>query len=480
MISGLASRLVVGLEGPWPTAYEAAWLKQHQPAGVILFARNVRYCNSLRKLCEVLHQLVPGLEIMADHEGGPVSHLSGALGRPPAAWSLGALDDLGLTAEVFEETGVRLSEVGIDRVLSPVADVLTEPRNPVIGVRAFGSDTALVTRHTVAAVSGLLSAGVDVCLKHWPGHGGSTGDSHLAETEVSDGGIPTPFLAGLTAGAGAVMVGHLLLAGDTEENDSVPATLNSEFMSATRKELGSGDGDDLLFFADDVTMGALGPAMKRLGVPVPAPQASGLFDPADLPGAWFEQFVIAGCDRLLIRGIPSGAFPLEGEPAELSAPDEDVDGQFSFSSSVGIYAEARQLLWAAAGKDFAQAESDLLWLDFSRGDRWEAAADPGTPGGEGGVLGLIRTRLALLFRSVCLDTGDCGPGNAWNRVLVSSHRSLTGGQVKLENLAPVGMCLVMGHPSLKNDMEGLLGPDWTVRALFDITPEDLPEPGTNI
>ena len=83
--------------------------------------------------------LVTDLEIVADHEGGPVSQLSFAVGRPPAAWALGVLDDPDLTRRVFVETGRRCRQLGIDRLLAPCADVLTEVHNPVIGSRAFGN-----------------------------------------------------------------------------------------------------------------------------------------------------------------------------------------------------------------------------------------------------------------------------------------------------------------------------------------------------
>ena len=82
----LAGRLVVGLADVWPTDFETSWLAQNHPAGVILFSRNIIDYNKLCDLCGFLHELVPGLEIMADHEGGPVSQLAGALGRPPSNW----------------------------------------------------------------------------------------------------------------------------------------------------------------------------------------------------------------------------------------------------------------------------------------------------------------------------------------------------------------------------------------------------------
>lgn len=472
MIRDLATRLVVGLEGTWPTAFEASWLAQWQPGGVILFSRNISDFIGLRCLCEALHQLVPGLEIMADHEGGPVSQLAAAVGRPPSAWSLGTLDDLGLTARVFTQTGNRLRQAGVDRVLAPVADVMTEPRNPVIGVRAFGRESTLVSRHTVAAVTGLLDGGIKVCLKHWPGHGGSDLDSHLGETSVLSGALPVPFESGLTAGAGAVMVGHLMPGGQEDPGSDLPATLDRDFMRRSRHVLGSGNVDDLQFFADDITMGALGPAMKRLGVPVPPAAASGLFDPGSLPQAWFEQLAAAGCDRLLIRGIPTGAFPLAANSGQ---PLDRVEPEFTSRPDFfeGPYAEVRRRLWAQAGSGFADPQADLLWLDYSRDDRWEVAAGGGGRTGEPRSRDQLLDRLSRMFHSVC-TTGDQTPAKSqWNRLLVSSHRPLPL-QVQLAApLASRGVCLALGHPSLLNDLEGRLPAGWRVGALYDIAPEDL-------
>lgn len=472
MSRDLAERLVVGLEGPWPTAFESAWLAEWQPAGVIIFSRNVKNYNALRGLCEYLHQLVPGLEIMADHEGGPVSQLAAALGRPPCARSLGVLDDVGLTARVFEQTGTRLLDVGIDRVLAPVADVLTEPHNPVIGARSFGSDPSVVSRHTVAAVTGLLEAGVKVCLKHWPGHGGTSGDSHLVETSVHQGALPVPFESGLTAGADAVMVGHLLIGHRNDEADVLPATLDRVYITDSKHLLGRGHVEHLLFIADDITMGALGPAMQRLGVVVPDAQESGLFDPGSLPVTWFEHLAAAGCDRLLIRGIPRDAFPLTSAPGRLEAgaAAESATGP---GFSPGPYAEARQRSWAQVGSVFPDPDADLLWVDFSRSDRWGAAAGQDTGIDGDGPLEMIHTRLSRMFSSVNIGPGTNQSDRPRNRLLVSSHRPLTDMEDLVGDLASRGVCLVLGHPSLKTDLEGLLGTDWTVVALYDIAPEDL-------
>ena len=104
---------------------------------------------------------------------------------------------------------------------APVADV-NVPGNPVIGTRAFGSDAALVARHVAAAVRGLQRAGVAACAKHFPGHGSTVEDSHLALPALVgplEAGLE-PFRAAIAAGAGSVMTAHVKVNSDAATLDS--------------------------------------------------------------------------------------------------------------------------------------------------------------------------------------------------------------------------------------------------------------------
>src|SRR5690606_20854673 len=119
-----------------------------------------------------MHRSAPQALIGIDEEGGSVTRLETATGSTlPGAAQLGMLDDVTATRATGYEIGRRVDAVGADVVIAPVADVNTDPRNPVIGVRAFGSSTDLVSRHVAAAVRGIQSTGVAACAKHYPGHG---------------------------------------------------------------------------------------------------------------------------------------------------------------------------------------------------------------------------------------------------------------------------------------------------------------------
>jgi hypothetical protein len=452
-----ARALVVGLEGPWPSPEEAAWLRQWNPAGVILFARNVTGRAQLTRLCTFLHDLVPTLEITADHEGGPISHLAAAVGCPPAPWTLGQVDDLELTRKVHAETARRLAAVGVDRVLGPCADVLTNPRNPVIGVRAFGDQENLVARHVHAAVRGLNAGGVGSCLKHWPGHGASGTDSHLDEAFSGAVSTPAPFEAGMRAGCTAVMVGHL-----APEKGGTPATLDRKRLDYWRRQLGELGTDPVTLWADDVTMGALRPAMMELGVPAPDGQGTGLVAPGDLPGAWFTALVEAGCDRLLIRGIPWRAFP-RGEEEVFVDPAQSQGADEAWPEETA-YQEARERAGCRLDPGFAHSEGDVVWLDFTAGDRWDTIVPD-----QAAVRDQFAQELARRFDRVH-RTGDQVPrsfSRPATHLVVTSHRPLGNSWQNPVTwqpwLAREGQALVSGHPSLMADIVQVLGPGWAVK-----------------
>jgi len=460
----LAGRLLVGLEGPGLTGREEAWLKEWQPAGVILFSRNVTGTAQLAAFCRHIRQLLPGAEIVADHEGGPVSQLAAAVGRPPAAWALGELDDPDLTRAVHEETGRRLREVGIDRVLAPCADVLTELRNPVIGARSFGAEPGRVAVHVAAAVEGLLAAGLSVCLKHWPGHGGSRQDSHLAAATTGQDPSALPFLAGLAAGADAVMVGHLQPATDAE-----PATLDRDRLAIWRTQLTEAAAGPVLLLADDVTMGGLWQAMARRGFEAVDGKSTGMVDPAALTAGWLSEFVAAGADLLLVRGIPWTALPLPGTFGPfVPARVEPAVPPGGFHREEDSYREARTRLLTRERPGFPARDLTLGWLDLTRNDRWEVA------GGDSAEQRLVFVaKLTAAFAGVLdLDRLEPGATGSLVRLLVTSHRPLPDSWLRAGHwsrlLAARGRCLALGHPSLKGDLEASLGSGWDVTSCYDV------------
>jgi beta-N-acetylhexosaminidase len=205
--------------------------------GVVLFAKNIRDHEQLAELTRRLDAARPEVLIATDEEGGDVTRLEAATGSSyPGNLALGAVDDVELTRSVAAAMGTELAAVGVNLDLAPVADVNTNPANPVIGVRSFGANPQLVSRHVAAFVDGLQGAGVAACAKHFPGHGDTSTDSHL-ELPVAGGRLEEhllPFRAAIDAGVAAIMTAHVVV----PELGGEPATINPAAVRLLRDELG--------------------------------------------------------------------------------------------------------------------------------------------------------------------------------------------------------------------------------------------------
>ena len=214
-----------------------AWLGRGL-GGIVLFADNVADRSQAAALTAALRAERDELVVAIDEEGGDVTRLEAASGSSyPGNLALGAVDDTELTEGVAAAIAAELTGIGVTMNLAPVADVNSNPRNPVIGVRSFGSEPDLVARHVAAFVTGTQRVGVAACAKHFPGHGDTALDSHLELPTVA-GDLEEallPFRAAIDAGVEAVMTGHLLV----PELDDAPATLSPRIVSGLlREELG--------------------------------------------------------------------------------------------------------------------------------------------------------------------------------------------------------------------------------------------------
>lgn len=230
------------------------------------------------------------LLVSADQENGTVSRLRQGSTRLPSAQALAAADDVALTSEVARTSGTELRATGIRHAFAPVADLNVEPRNPVIGVRSPGAAPEAAARQVVATVQGLAAAGVASTLKHFPGHGSTTVDSHLGlpvlaltreEWEQQERAV---FAAGIAAGADAVMIGHLVF---PAVDGACPATYSRAVVT--------GELRDALGFDGVIVTDALDMTGARVAVG------------ADGPGAGAVAALAAGVDQLLMPGDPEAA-----------------------------------------------------------------------------------------------------------------------------------------------------------------------------
>jgi len=225
---------------PFPGRSAPRWILEALSrglAGVTLFGSNIVTPEQVSSLTASLRGAAAFIDpvLAIDEEGGDVTRIAYADGSPyPGNAALGAVDDVSLTQAVYRAIGRDLAALGINFNLAPGADVLGSADSPAVGTRSFGADTALVSRHTAAAVAGLQGAGVAACAKHFPGHGRTGTDTHLALATI-EGGLAElrqrdlpPFAAAIRAGIIAIMPSHLRvpeLTGDLPASVSAAAQL---------------------------------------------------------------------------------------------------------------------------------------------------------------------------------------------------------------------------------------------------------------
>ncbi|MZE69951.1 glycoside hydrolase family 3 protein [Streptomyces sp. SID5789] len=233
-------------------------------ASVVLFSRNIVSIEQVARLTARLRAENPELIVAIDEEAGDVTRIESATGSSrPGNFALGTVDDTELTEAVAADLGRQLRTAGVSLDYAPSADVNSNPDNPIIGVRSFGSDPDVVSRHTAAWIRGLQSSGVAACAKHFPGHGDVAVDSHhdlpaygAGRDEIAAQALP-PFRAALAAGVRAVMSGHLLV---PAYDPDLPATLSRRILrDLLRDELGF----DGLVVSDAIEMGAV---TRRYGI----------------------------------------------------------------------------------------------------------------------------------------------------------------------------------------------------------------------
>jgi beta-N-acetylhexosaminidase len=250
-------------------------------AGVCLFGENVVSREQLRALTDAIREANPAAIIAIDEEGGDVTRLHDRTGSPyPGNALLGRIDDLDLTAEVARSVAHELRTVGVNLNFAPDADINSNPDNPVIGVRSFGTDPEAVSAHVSTWVTAHQREGVGVSAKHFPGHGDTAQDSHLGLPIVD---LPIddlrarelrPFVAAGQSGAVSIMTSHVLL---PQLDARQPATFSPAILGdLLRGELGY----EGVIVSDALDMvGASG----EIGIPAAAVRA-----------------IAAGCDLLCI------------------------------------------------------------------------------------------------------------------------------------------------------------------------------------
>lgn len=268
----IGQMLMIGFRGTEAPAdsYIAKTIKDLNIGGTILFdidvpggrafPRNIVDPDQTKKLVSELKAYSDGpLLVAVDAEGGLVNRLKEKYGfiPVPSAQEMGAADDPAKTKETAESLSEELKGLGINVDFAPVADVNVNPENPVIGSlgRSFSSDPEKVAQQAEAFIDGLHENGVLSSVKHFPGHGSSTGDSHLGLTDVTDTWQESelvPYERIISdSKADMVMTAHIL---NRNIDPDYPATLSSHYIQEILRQKLGFQG---VVVSDDMQMGAI-------------------------------------------------------------------------------------------------------------------------------------------------------------------------------------------------------------------------------
>lgn len=332
---------------------------------------------------DAVTELVSGLRrrssgdllIASDLERGAGQQFRGLSELPPPR-ALASLGDTDVIFEAGRATAAEARSLGIDWVFAPVADLDTNPANPIVQTRAFGDDPVAVAECVTQWVRGCHAGGALSCVKHFPGHGRTSTDSHAglpvvaAGIEELDREDWLPFRAGIEAGAPAVMTGHI--AYPNVDASGRPATVSPVMMGLLRRRLGFDGavvsdalimdgafegrseadayreavnaGVDLLLYPRDVKAAVeaisdgtvpearLAEALARREALVA--KARALPSPTEIDGPALERRL---AERLVEQGMRRGTVPRLTPPFELVVVDDDVGGPYS--PSPGDYVE---------------------------------------------------------------------------------------------------------------------------------------------
>lgn len=236
-------------------------IKNNNLGGVILFERNIKDSKQLLELTNSLKEInktnISPLFISTDEEGSIVTRMPKEIKSLPSNYDIGKINNENFSYNIGKILGKELGSFGFNMDYAPVLDINSNPNNPVIGNRSFGNNKEIVSRLGVKTMKGIQSSNVISVIKHFPGHGDTSVDSHLALPIINhdlnrlNNLELVPFKYAIKNGADAIMVSHILL-NKLDKNN--PATLSKNIITNLLREKLNFNG---VVITDDMTMGAI-------------------------------------------------------------------------------------------------------------------------------------------------------------------------------------------------------------------------------
>lgn len=255
--------IMAGMDGTEVDEAAKELIRTYNVGGFIFYSTNIKKENEAVQLFNDLKQLnaqqksgVP-LFMSVDEEGGKVSRMPSTLKKIPSAKKVGDTKNEQLATQIGKMIGDQLQSFGLNMDYAPVLDVNSNPKNPVIGDRAYGNEINIVSQMGIAVMKGLQQKNIIPVVKHFPGHGDTAVDSHIGLPIVNHNLKRlrqlelVPFKQAIAKGADAVMIAHILM---PEIDNSAPASFSSIIIhDLLREELGFTG----VVISDDMTMGAI-------------------------------------------------------------------------------------------------------------------------------------------------------------------------------------------------------------------------------
>lgn len=253
--------IIVGFDGTNINEESLDYIENLKVGGFILFSRNIvdeeGTLNLLNDLKESNSNNDVPLFLSIDEEGGRVSRLPKSFVKIPEMMKIGNMNDENLSYEIGRILGERVKSLGFNMNFAPVLDINSNPNNPVIGTRAFGSTIESVTQNGLRVMNGIRDVNVIPAVKHFPGHGDTNVDSHInlpiirkSMDEIKSFEL-LPFIKAIEEDVEMIMVAHILY---SELDENYPSTMSPKIIEGLlRKKLGY----EGVIVSDDMTMGAI-------------------------------------------------------------------------------------------------------------------------------------------------------------------------------------------------------------------------------
>ncbi|MEW9677230.1 beta-N-acetylhexosaminidase [Lentibacillus sp. L22] len=257
----IGQMIIAGVDGTQADQQAKALISNDKVGGIILYANNMESPEQTLQLVNDLKAQNKGnrmpLFLGVDQEGGDVSRLPGELTPIPNNGQIGKRNDKEYARSIGVTLGKQVQAFGFNMDFAPVMDVNSNPDNPVIGDRSFGDNPEIVSSLGIQTMQGIQSEGIIPVIKHFPGHGDTSEDSHVQLPKVDKNihqlqqtELP-PFENAMEQGADAVMVAHILL---PKLDADYPASMSKKVIQGVLRDQLHGDG---VVMTDDMTMGAI-------------------------------------------------------------------------------------------------------------------------------------------------------------------------------------------------------------------------------